>query len=299
MMMQTWLSRVVTVSVLAACGMAGTSCGPKKPAASAQPPTPAEAKAIFFPPDAQARQVDAVPEQQLFTQLLVYRITVPAGSISLSSDFWKHVDEHAVDIPTYEMLYKNGVRVGVAAASEWDYFKEILDKQPAKTQPGAFSGLAARDIDLEMKLKVPYQDLFYVDNSGELIGRSFDRCDNLLRVAFQPAPRKPGTVRLGICPVVRSMREKLVATGDATFNPVPFKWVHPEQFYELNLAADIPLESFLVVAPSPEGKWPSSLGNTFLINDGRTDQTETLMVFRPITYRQRSAESKSVATTQP
>ncbi|MDB5322836.1 MAG: hypothetical protein JWN40_4467 [Phycisphaerales bacterium] len=299
MSMQRRLFRVVTGLMLTACGTLGWSCGPKKPAATPPPPTPAEAKAIFFAPDAQLRQTDAVPEQQLFTQLLVYRITVPAGSISLSNDFWKHVDEHAVDIPTYEVLYKNGVRVGVAAASEWDYFKEILDKQPAKTQPGAFSGTAARDIDLEMKLKVHYQDLFYVDNSGELVGRSFDRCDNLLRVAFQPAPRKPGTVRLGICPVVRSMREKIVATGDATFNPVPFKWVHPEQFYELNLSADIPLESFLVVAPSPEGKWPSSLGNTFLINDGRTEQTETVMVFRPITYRQRSGETKSVATTQP
>jgi hypothetical protein len=299
MSMQRRLFRVVTGLMLTACGAVTWSCGPKKSTATAPPPTPTEAKAIFFPPDAQLRQTDAVPEQQLFTQLLVYRITVPAGSISLSNDFWKHVDEHAVDIPTYEVLYKNGVRVGVAAASEWDYFKEILDKQPAKTQPGAFSGTAARDIDLEMKLRVPYQDLFYVDNSGELVGRSFDRCDNLLRVAFQPAPRKPGTVRLGICPVVRSMREKIVATGDATFNPVPFKWVHPEQFYELNLSADIPLESFLVVAPSPEGKWPSSLGNIFLINDGRTEQTETVMVFRPITYRQRSGETKSVATTQP
>jgi hypothetical protein len=39
------------------------------------------------------------------------------------------------------------------------------------------------------------------------------------------------------------------------------------------------------------------LGNNFLINDGPTEQTETLMIFRPITYRQR--ETKSLAATQP
>jgi hypothetical protein len=292
-----WLSRVAIGPVLACCVMLGWSCASKK--VTPPPPTPAEAKSIFFPPDAQDRQADAVPEQQYLIQLAVYRITVPAGSISGSPQFWKHIDEHAVDVPTYDLLYKNGVRVGVAAASEWDYFKEILDQHPAKTRPGAFSGREVHDIDLEMKLKVPYQDLFYFDTSGDLVGRSFDRCDNILRVSFQPAPRKPGTVRLGICPVVRSLRERVVPVGD--INTTTYQWVHPEQFYELNLSADIPLDGFLIVAPSPEGKWPSTLGNNFFISDGPTEQTETLMIFRPITYRQRGvvSEAKSVAATQP
>src|SRR3954470_4406487 len=164
-----WFSRVAMLTVLISW-----SCGPKK-AAVQPPPTPAESKAIFFPPDAQVRQGGAVPELQYLIQLCVYRITVPAGSISGSPQFWKHIDEHAVDIPSYDLLYKNGVRVGVAAASEWDYFKEVLDQHPAKTQPGAFSGVQVRDIDLDMKLKVPYQDLFYFDTNGDLIGRSFDR----------------------------------------------------------------------------------------------------------------------------
>jgi hypothetical protein len=97
---------------------------------------------------------------------------------------------------------------------------------------------------------------------------------------------------------VRSLRERLVPTGDATFNPTPFQWIHPEQFFELNLTADIPQDGFLVLAPSPDGKWPTSLGNIFLINDGATEQTETLLVFRPITFRAK-VEIKRVATTSP
>src|SRR5258706_9012030 len=291
------LRLVATALALAACGLAGWNCGPKQTAVIQVTP-PSEPRPLWFPPDAQSRQADAVPNVPLLTQMNVYRITVGAGKISRSDEFWKHIDEHAVDVPTYELLYKNGVRVGIAAASEWDYLKEILDQNPAKTQSSGISGREARNVDLEMKLKVPYQDLFYFDTTGDLIGRSFDRCDNLLRLSFQPVPRKPGTVRLGLCPVVRSLRERLVPVGDATFNVTPFQWVHPEQFYELNLSADIPLDGFLVLAPSPEGKWPSSLGNTFLIDDGPTEQTETLLVFRPITFRTK-LETKNLATTQP
>jgi hypothetical protein len=286
---------LLLASALAGLLFESSGCAPKKvtPAADAPPPAP---KMTLFPPDAQAHQMDAVPEVPYLIQLNVYRIMVPAGTISRSEEFWKHIDEHAVDIATYEQLYKNGVRVGVAAASEWDYLKDILEQNPAKTQPGAFSGREAKAIDLDMKLKVPYQDLFYFDTTGDLVGQSFERCDDLLRVSFQPAPRKPGTVRLGLCPVVRSLRERIVAVGDVNTRVLQF--VHPEQLYELNLSADIPLDSFLVVAPSPEAKWPTSLGNSFFVTDGPTTQTESIMIFRPITYREKP-EVKNLAATQP
>jgi hypothetical protein len=289
------LIRLTVAPALLALVLESAGCAPKKNAAAVEP-APSAPKMQLFPPDAQAHQMDAVPDVPYLISLNIYKITVPAGTISRSEEFWKHIDEHAVDIPTYEQLYKNGVRVGVAAASEWDYLKEILEQNPAKTQPGAFAGREAKAIDLEMKLKVPYQDLFYYDTTGDLVGRSFERCDNLLRVSFQPAPRKPGTVRLGVCPVVRSLRERVVAVGDV--NTRTLQWVHPEQFYELNLSADIPLDSFLVLAPSPEAKWPTSLGNNFLVANGATEQTETIMIFRPITYREK-LEFKNVATTQP
>jgi hypothetical protein len=282
-------------SALAGVVSVGSGCAPKKTDATADAPPPTPTMNLF-PPDAQAHQMDAVPEVPYLIQLNVYRIMVPAGTISRSDEFWKHIDEHAVDVATYDQLYKNGVRVGVAPASEWDYLKDILEQNPAKTQPGAFSGREAKAIDLDMKLRVPYQDLFYFDTSGDLVGRSFERCDDLLRVSFQPAPRKPGTVRLGLCPVIRSLRERIVAVGDVNTRPLQF--VHPEQLFELNLSTDVPLDSFLVVAPSPEAKWPTSLGNNFFVTNGAAEQIESIMIFRPITYREKF-DPKNLATTQP
>ena len=270
-------------------------CGPKAPADPR--PEPVKPKMALFTQEEQARQADAVPEQDYLIQLTIYNITLPVGGVSRSDEFWRHINENAVDVGPHDLLWKNGVRVGIAAAGEWDYLRGTLESNPARTQPSNFTGRES-NIELEMKLKVPYQDLFYYDGAGDLTGRTFDRCDNLLRVSFQPAPRKPGTVRLSVCPVVRSLRERLVPTGEASFNPTPYQWIHPEQFFALNLTADIPRDGFLVLAPSPDGKWPSSLGNTFLIKDGATEQTETLLIFRPITFRTK-AEVKSVATTRP
>lgn len=283
----------IIAPIVAACGLAASSCAPDKPPV-APAPQGAKLNSGFFPPDEHLSSEDATPHVEYLIQLTSFKITVPAGAVSRSEEFWKHIDEHAVDVPTYEQLYKNGVRVGVAASSEWDYLKDILKQNPAITQPSAYAGREAKDIEMDLKMAVPFQNLFYYDTRGDLVGRTFERCDNVMRVAFQPAPRKPGSVRLAMCPVVRSLRERLVAIGDVNTRTIQF--VHPEQFFELNLTADIPLDGFLVVAPSEESKWPTSLGNNFLVNDGPAEQTETLLIFRPMVYRSRIG---SVATTQP
>ena len=291
----SFFHRLTLTTALAACGLALWSCTPDKPPETPAP-DPSKIKASFFPSEDRLTAPDAIPDQPYLIQLATYQITVPAGAVSRSEEFWKHIDEHVVDVPTYELLFKNGVRVGVAGAAEWDYLKDILKQYPAITQPSGYAGREVRDIELELKMQVPYQNLFYYDTRGDLIGRTFERCDNLLRVSFQPAPRKPGTVRLGLCPVIRSLRERVVAVGDV--NTRTYEFIHPEQLFELNLTADIPLDSFLVVAPSEEGKWPTSLGSNFLIGDGATEQVETLIVFRPVTYRQRVGV-KNMATTRP
>jgi hypothetical protein len=239
----------------------------------------------IFAPDAQLQQPDAVHEVQYVIQLMVYRITLPAGAVSRSDDFWKRVDEHAVDIATYDLLFKNGVRVGVAQASEWDNIKEILGQNPAMTQPMTWTGRAASDIELEMRKAVPFQNVMYYDTSGELVGRTYERCNDLIRVSYQPAPRKHGFVRLGLVPVVQSMREQLVAVGPINTRTVT--WFKPETLYELNLIADVGVDTFLVIAPSSEARWPSSLGNVFLTADAATERTETLLIIRPVMFQQR------------
>src|SRR5687768_16144984 len=44
----------------------------------------------------------------------MYQFTVPHGGVSRSEEFWKRVDEQRIDVATYDLLLKNGLRVGVA-----------------------------------------------------------------------------------------------------------------------------------------------------------------------------------------
>jgi hypothetical protein len=285
---------------LAACGLALGGCNETTQKAAANAVAPGaqpQITAPLFPRDVKTVQSDATPEVQFLVQVIAYKITLPAGAVSRNPDFWKRVKENAVDVATYEMLYKNGMRVGVAASSEWDYLKGVLEQNPAMTQTSTFTGREVKDLETELKLKVPYQNLFYYDAAGELVGRTHERCDDLVRVSFQPTPRKPGTVRITLCPVVRSLRERIVPVGDV--NTTTYQFTHPEQLYDLNLTADVPLDEFLVVAPSPEAKWPTSLGNNFLVEDGPTEQKETLLIFRPVPFAERVKAPGGAATATP
>ena len=57
------------------------------------------------------------------------------------------------------------------------------------------------------------------------------------------------------------MREQLEFT--VTNEEREMRFVRPERLYDLGLEVDIPLAHFLVIGPSREAKWPSSLGRRF------------------------------------
>jgi len=64
--------------------------------------------------------------------LSIYHLRVPLGTVSGSEEFWKRVDEHAVDVSTYDVLFKNGIRVGRAPLADLDAFMKILDRNPVQ-----------------------------------------------------------------------------------------------------------------------------------------------------------------------
>jgi hypothetical protein len=80
---------------------------------------------------------------------------------------------------------------------------------------------------------------------------------------------------------VRSNRRKFEVS--VTNEEREYDYVKPERLYDLNLCADIPMDGFLVVAPSTLARFSSNLGSTFLVEDRATEQVEhvLLMVPRP------------------
>ena len=122
-------------------------------------------------------------------------------------------------------------------------------------------------MELEMKKGIDSQYLFYYSDDNTLRGRTYDRCENFLSVTFQAAPRKAGQVRVTLCPLVRTTRGEFQIS--VRNEEREYEFVRPERLYDLNLTCDVPVNGFLVVAPSNLAKWSASLGNAFLIDDDR------------------------------
>src|SRR5687768_15514978 len=142
-------------------------------------------------------------------QVDLYQLQVPYGTISRNTQFWKRIDEQSVDVSTYDVLFKNGVRVGEAPIAEWDYFRQVMEEHPAVTKANTLVGQEGKPLELPLRKEVRGQDIFYFDAENQLQGRTFEQSENVIALTMQSAPRKADTLRIALCPVVRSARKRL------------------------------------------------------------------------------------------
>jgi hypothetical protein len=122
---------------------------------------------------------------------------------------------------------------------------------------------------------VPYQTIFQFDRQNQAVGRTFDRSDNYLNLSFQKVPRRPGDVRFALAPVVKSQRKRIEYSVLNDEMEIDLK---SAQALYTNLIVDVPAEHFVIVAPSAEASWPSSLGHAFLVSDNAAEQTEQVLI---------------------
>lgn len=222
---------------------------------------------------------DARGEARVMTRLDVYALTIPFGTVSLDENFWKRVDETKLPPDTYDVLFKNGMRVGLAPTAEWEFFREIISRYPSVTQQGDYAANDGKAIEMSVRKDIESQTIFYVDAANRLQGRSYDRCEDLFSLTFHPSMRNPGAIRIAMAPLVRSQRIRIEYDSQNVGNEV--QYVSPERLYDLNLKTEIPAEHFLIVALSREGRWPTSIGSTFLTSAGPAEQLERVLLLVP------------------
>jgi hypothetical protein len=90
-------------------------------------------------------------------------------------------------------------------------------------------------------------------------------------------------MRVTLCPVVRATQKRL--EWSPLNNELEITYTAPQRLYDLNLRTDVPLNSFLIVAPSSEATWPTSIGNNFLVTPGDADRMETVLLVVPAAMR--------------
>jgi hypothetical protein len=209
----------------------------------------------------------------------MYDLQVPFGANSRDDSFWKLVDEDILDVPVEQNLLLNGFRVGRARISDWPEFLKILTNESAITlnETGAFAQPSYGDALLPFPNEIlPEELLFFYDEHGLTI-RSYGDCRNMLSLAFEWAPRRPGTIRLTFCPVIQAMETRMdYSLAD---NPAPTHFLNRENYYNLHLTTDIAPGEFLIIGPSTATQDPNRVGSRFLDRDGPNRRYEQVLLF--------------------
>ncbi len=232
---------------------------------------------------------DAPADLKLVYSVELWEMLLPRNSISTDEAFWKRVNENAIDLSPYTIMLKNGVRVGSLPIQELSVLQKLVDDRKASMT--RIAGLAGKFIEIPVASNVPGQTIFYFNRSNQLIGRSYDRCDNLFYFSFESTPRQQEQIRLVLTPAVRGLQKKL------QFSLVPGRLEREIEFkaeevrYDASLNLDLPLSRVLVVAPSVEARDETSIGATFLLKDTPTEQLERLIVVIPRAFKRNDAQA--------
>lgn len=215
-----------------------------------------------------------LPPQVILVYL--YQFKTPYGFVSKNDKFWKFVDEDAVDVPTYDLLYRNGLRIGRVADANRGKLLGILDQQSSLVQFGWFSTVSGKDgLPVDMTTQFTDQLLFVLDNHG-ITGRWYDLSKDRFSFAFQWERHRESVVRVTICPVVRTQRQRF--NYAASDDPEAQSLVQDENLYDLLMRADLSSDEMLVLAPSPDADDPYRVGSRFMIRDGPTDRLEQILI---------------------
>ena len=209
----------------------------------------------------------------------VFQVSVPFGAVSRSRDFWRPLDEEHFPPAVKDLLLKNGLRAGVGANADWDYFRDLIERHPHASRSGSAVASGRGEVELEMRKNVIEQDIFVLTSRNGLSGRTYDYCTDLFGVAFWPDPRRPGQMWISVSPTVRSLRYRLEYTP--LNEEKVLREYRPEAIFELNLQTLISSDKFLVLGLSELGDRQTSLGNQFLTLETAAERQEQVLVFVP------------------
>lgn len=272
---------------MALIGVLLTGCEPSKPPV---PPSPNPPSMGNTPVKA---GVAAAAESPLGIRVDLYHLQLPQGTVSQNEKFWKRLDENAFDPRTYEMLYRNGVRVGQAPISEWDHFHQIMSEHPAVSSQTSLIAAAAKPVELPMRREITFQDIFYFTHDRQMEGRSYESSENLIALTFQGIPRQTNAMRVAMCPIVRSTQKRLEMSPLNNEMEVTYK--APQRLYDLNFVADVAIDHFLVIAPSSEASRSTSIGQNFLVTQGTAERMENVLLIVPRSVRIEAAPTPRTA----
>lgn len=271
-------------AMLSGCAMPDMSAWGWPGFAPAKPAVATTAPAADDVPESTRVPYRIVAPPQPQPRVRLFKITLPYGAFSENEKVWRQLDEDALDSATTVMLARNGIRAAVGPQARWETIAKMLDI-PGATFSEYYCQTDGRSaINIVTREGIPQQQVFYVDKDLQLLGRTFDKCDNALRMSMS-MPRGSTTTTIQLEPMVQ-VGTVTVARGEDQMGVVRMTIPREETFANLRLAASVQAQDFLVLAPSDMKKSPFSVGSRFLSDTDKVPAMETVLVFVPMPMQQ-------------
>jgi len=213
-------------------------------------------------------------------RMRVYQLTLPLGTLSLNDKIWRQLDEDALDSATTVLLARNGLRAGVAPQVRWPVLAKMLDTPGATSQEYVCQTDGRTPVVIPTRPNVPEQTVFYVDSDLELQGRTFDRCDNVVRLSMSRL-KDTTDMLVQVEPVVLTGAIE-VTRGAQEMGVVRMTQPQEQTFRNLRLVTHVAAANFLVLAPLNPKQNSFSVGTRFLSDTDKVPPMETVLVFVPI-----------------
>jgi hypothetical protein len=223
-----------------------------------------------------------------FLAVQVFALELPRGRVSSNMELWRRIDEQAVLPGVYDVLWANGVRVGAAPLSELEHIRRTLEIDSAQRIDILGRGLGRQAKEFPVESEIAEKTLFWFDAAKRHHGRTFQRCETLMSIAFEPSPGRTDAVRISMTPVVRAREARLVVTS--TGDDYEISQVKDTNLLDLNLQADVPLGQFLIVSPSDQMRWETSLGRQYFCYERDGELFERVYILIPQVTAAREAQ---------
>lgn len=250
------------------------ACVARHSAPNVPPAPPADPAAVAPPAPSDSPDVRDKVSQVISVNM--YQFTLPYGTVSRDEKFWKLVDETALDVGTYDLLLKNGIRVGRASLFAWSAMAPPVDREVTSYRIDRFTTFSGGDsLAVPMAPQMDDELLFTLDRHGST-GRWYDNCQNRFDFSFRWERHLDDVMRINICPLVVVHRIRWDYFLADT--PEERKLVRDEYLWDLAIRADLSKYDMLVIAPSSAADDPYRVGNKFLTHDGPAYRTEQLLI---------------------
>ena len=230
---------------------------------------------------------DAQPSVPLRYSVELWETLMPRGSVSADEAFWKRVDEATT--PEAQQLLKNGIRVGELPMAELGAFRKMTEDRGGRRL--TYNGVTGRQVEISIGKNVVDQTVFYHNRDDALIGRTWDRCENLFYFSFETTPRNPDRVRIAFTPAVRSNEKRLTYAAQPGKADREVKTVVEQSNYDVSVGADLRLDRLMVIAPSPAAASAQTIGGTFLIDNTPAQQRERVILVIPHAFQMNEPEA--------